>query len=202
MHQELEKAGFTPAQNENDCDFFILNTCSVTSHADNQALYLIKQFKTKNQNAKIIVTGCFAQTVQNPESINAEIVLGNNEKLDIVKYIETHAAGEKTVEIENIFNIKDGEILSSIRCHTLGKINMSTFEKIIFLADKIEARTRNKAWREKILKVLDENKGVYGLNLALFICFKETIKSLCDRELAICPVTIDVYNWLLGEVKP
>lgn len=107
MHQELEKAGFTPAQNENDCDFFILNTCSVTSHADNQALYLIKQFKTKNQNAKIIVTGCFAQTVQNPESINAEIVLGNNEKLDIVKYIETHAAGEKTVEIENIFNIKE-----------------------------------------------------------------------------------------------
>lgn len=120
---------------------------------------------------------------------------------ELLNYKTFHApVGEYFAE--NIFNIKDGEILSSIRCHTLGKINMSAFEKIIFLADKIEARTRNKAWREKILKVLDENKGVYGLNLALFICFKETIKSLCDRELAICPVTIDVYNWLLGEVKP
>ena len=66
---------------------------------------------------------------------------------------------------------------------------------------KIEARTREPEYREKILNILNENKGEKGLDMALFVCFKETIKSLVKRELAICPVTIDVYNWLLRRVK-
>lgn len=121
-------------------------------------------------------------------------------KDELLNYKTFHApVGEYFAK--EIFTVDDYNILSSIHCHTLGKINMSTFEKIIFLADKIEAKTRDEVWRNKILKILDENPGTKGLNLALFTCFKETIKSLCDRELAICPVTIDVYNWLLDEIK-
>lgn len=101
----------------------------------------------------------------------------------------------------NIFKVKDREILNSIRCHTLGKVNMTTFEKIIFLSDKIEANTRPKEYREKIINILNSAEGEKGLDMALLECFKGTIKSLCDRELAICPVTIDVYNWLLQRVK-
>ena len=102
---------------------------------------------------------------------------------------------------KEIFKVSDADILSSIRFHTLGRVGMSTFEKIIFLADKIEARTREPEYREKILNILNENKGEKGLDMALFVCFKETIKSLVKRELAICSVTIDVYNWLLRRVK-
>lgn len=119
---------------------------------------------------------------------------------ELLNYKTFHAPVGELFAREN-FGVKDGEILSSIRCHTLGKTDMTTFEKIIFLADKIEGRTRNKEYREKILKILDENSGEEGLNKALFVCFKETIKSLVDRELAICPSTIGVYNWLLSLVK-
>ncbi len=110
IYQELIKAGYTPAKDENSCDFFILNTCSVTSHADNQALYIIKQFRLKNKNAKVILTGCFAQTAANKEELNADIILGNDEKLEIVKYLEYAKNGiqnaEMQVYVENIFNIK------------------------------------------------------------------------------------------------
>lgn len=124
----------------------------------------------------------------------------NVDENELLNYKTFHApVGEYFAK--NKFNVCDSEILSSIRCHTLGKVGMTTFEKIIFLADKIEARTREPEYREKILKILDENEGEKGLNLALFVCFKETIKSLVKRELAICPVTIDVYNWLLEAVK-
>ena len=100
-----------------------------------------------------------------------------------------------------IYGIEDGEILDAIRCHTIGKVNMSLFEKIIFLADKIESYTRDKKYSEEIWGILNENNGEKGLDLALLRCFKETIKSLVNRELKICKTTIDVYNELLDKVK-
>ncbi len=109
IYQELVKAGYTPAKNQNECDFFILNTCSVTSHADNQALYIVKQFKIKNPNAKVILTGCLAQTAENKEALGADIILGNNEKLDIIKYMEyaSYGINEKRTYVGDIFNIKE-----------------------------------------------------------------------------------------------
>lgn len=99
------------------------------------------------------------------------------------------------------FNIEDNEILSAIRWHTLGRVNMTMFEKIIFLADKIEKNTRDLNYRNEIIKILDDNEGEKGLNLALLRCFIETVKSLAERRLYICKTTIDVYNWLLEITK-
>ena len=91
------------------------------------------------------------------------------------------------------FGITDETIISSIRWHTLGQINMSNFEKIIFLADKIEPKTRNQDYTKDIRECLDEENG---LNKAIYICYKKTITSLVERNLKICPSTIDIYNHL------
>jgi predicted HD superfamily hydrolase involved in NAD metabolism len=93
----------------------------------------------------------------------------------------------------NEFGVEDEEILSAIRWHTLGKVDMTKFEKIIFLADKIEPNTRDLEYRENMLKVLENDDD---LNKALLICYKETIKSLVKRNLKICQPTIDIYNSL------
>ena len=71
---------------------------------------------------------------------------------------------------------------------------MTTFEKVIFLADKIEPNTREEKYRSEILEIL---KCENGLNLALLRCYKETIKSLVKRELKICLTTVNIYNHLL-----
>ena len=89
------------------------------------------------------------------------------------------------------------EILSSIRWHTVGKKDMSDFEKIIFLADKIETRTREPKFRQKIEKTLNKTNS---LDSALLKSFKITIKSLLKRKLPICFQTVDVYNDLLKKV--
>ena len=57
---------------------------------------------------------------------------------------------------------------------------MDDFEKIVFLSDKIEPKTRNIEFRNMILKELDKENG---LNRAVLLCFKSTIKSLLDRDL-------------------
>ena len=95
------------------------------------------------------------------------------------------------------FGIDDEEILSSIRWHTIGKPHMSDFEKIIFIADKIEEKTRPQEYINSIAPFLNEKNG---LNKALLACYKGTIKSLVDRNLKICTNTIDLYNELLGKL--
>ena len=96
------------------------------------------------------------------------------------------------------FKVNDEEILSSIRWHTLGKADMSVFEKIIFLADKIEPHTRDLKYREMVLSLLEEENG---LDKAILICYKSTIQSLLNRNLGICQATIDIYNKLLQRLQ-
>ena len=107
---------------------------------------------------------------------------------------KTYHAPAGKILAQKEFCVNDEEILSSIRWHTLGKLEMTDFEKIIFLADKIETRTRPQEWIKPIRSVLEEDNG---LNKALLLCYANTIKSLVDRNLKICKTTIDIYNNLL-----
>ena len=108
---------------------------------------------------------------------------------------KTYHAPAGAILAKQEFGICDDEILSATRWHTLGKINMTDFEKIIFIADKIEPRTRPIEHREPIEKALQN-----GLDEALLVCYGNTIKSLVDRNLKICTQTIDIYNDLLNNL--
>ena len=114
------------------------------------------------------------------------------EECEMLNYKTLHAPVSAYIA-EKEFNVKDKEILSAIRWHTLGKLEMSDFDKIIFLADKIEPNTRDKEYSDKIRSILEENNG---LNKALLKCYKETIKSLVKRDLKICLLPIEIYNKL------
>ncbi|HSA06030.1 MAG TPA: bis(5'-nucleosyl)-tetraphosphatase (symmetrical) YqeK [Candidatus Gastranaerophilales bacterium] len=91
--------------------------------------------------------------------------------------------------------ITDQEILDAIKYHTTGKPDMTLFEKIIFLADKIEANTRNLDFRDKILNILKETNNI---DKATLCCIDSTIRSLLDRKLPINAITIDVWNYYIG----
>jgi predicted HD superfamily hydrolase involved in NAD metabolism len=119
--------------------------------------------------------------------IERHIDVDENEKMN---YKTLHAPVSAYVA-EKTFGVKDEEILSSIRWHTLGKVNMTEFEKIIFIADKIEERTRENWYAQPIRALLRESNG---LDKSILQCYRQTIKSLVDRDLKICPLTIDIYN--------
>lgn len=121
----------------------------------------------------------------------------DNEHLDVdsiekMNYKTLHAPVSAFVA-KTDFGVSDEEILSAIRWHTIGKLNMSDFEKIIYLADKIETRTREDEYANPIRECLG---GPKGLDCAMLQSYKLTIKSLVDRNLKICPMTIDIYNHL------
>jgi threonylcarbamoyladenosine tRNA methylthiotransferase MtaB len=84
MRREAESAGLGELKN----GAVIFNTCAVTAEAVRQARQSIRKARRHNPNARIIVTGCAAQT--DPASFaemgEVDLVLGNEEKLKAISY--------------------------------------------------------------------------------------------------------------------
>lgn len=84
MRQNLLEAGFLAARKIEDANFYILNSCTVTSHTESQAHYLLSYARRKNPRIKTVLCGCMAQVGGN----GADIVLGNKEKLEIAGHLK------------------------------------------------------------------------------------------------------------------
>ncbi len=106
----FEDAGYGRVSFEDQPDVFVINTCSVTEFADKKCKQLVNKALRVNPNAFIALIGCYAQL--KPEDIarihGVDLVLGANEKFDIVQYVEdTDKSGETRVENNSIKNVKD-----------------------------------------------------------------------------------------------
>ncbi len=86
IRREAERAGFT--------DTVVVNTCAVTAEAVRQARQAIRALRRDRPQAKIVVTGCAAQTEPQTFVAMAETdrVLGNAEKLDPAGWARARAA--------------------------------------------------------------------------------------------------------------
>ena len=83
----------------------------------------------------------------------------NVEESEILNYKTLHAPVSAYIA-QTEFKVTDKEVLSAIRWHTLGRLDMTDFEKIVFLADKIEPNTRDKDYSQKIIKILEDENGL------------------------------------------
>lgn len=99
----LRNHGYEIVSFENEADIYIINTCSVTNESDKKSRKMINQAKRRNSAAIIIVMGCYSQVKS--EEIDADIVLGNKDKSEIVGYIEDYL--EKKNKITKIYNLRE-----------------------------------------------------------------------------------------------
>ena len=83
----LRKNGFI--ESKNNPDIVIINTCSVTSTADQKSRQHIRKFKHQFPNAIIVVMGCYAQGNYEfiKDEIKADIIVGTSHRDSIIKYI-------------------------------------------------------------------------------------------------------------------
>ena len=67
---------------ENDPEIFIINTCSVTSTADQKSRQHIRSIKQKHPQSIVVAMGCYAQKSHKFifEELKADIVIGNTNK--------------------------------------------------------------------------------------------------------------------------
>lgn len=86
----LAEQGVRKARRGEKADICVVNTCSVTELADKKCRQAIRRISKQHPGAFIVVTGCYAQL--KPEEVahieGVDLVLGANQKLDILKYID------------------------------------------------------------------------------------------------------------------
>ncbi|MBP2443291.1 tRNA (N(6)-L-threonylcarbamoyladenosine(37)-C(2))-methylthiotransferase MtaB [Rhizobium leguminosarum] len=103
MKAQAEKAGLNNA--------VLVNTCAVTGEAVRQARQAIRRVRRDNPHARIIVTGCAAQTEKETFAEMAEVdaVLGNEEKLSSASYRglpDFGVSAEEKLRVNDIMSVK------------------------------------------------------------------------------------------------
>ncbi|MFK7901691.1 MAG: tRNA (N(6)-L-threonylcarbamoyladenosine(37)-C(2))-methylthiotransferase MtaB [Nitratireductor sp.] len=121
MKQKAEAAGLAELKD----GAVLINTCAVTSEAVRQAKQAIRKTRRENPNARIIVSGCAAQT--EPHSFGAmdevDLVLGNEEKLSSNSYRALPDFGVndfEKVRVNDIMSVKEtaSHLVKSIDGHS------------------------------------------------------------------------------------
>lgn len=95
--KQLLEHGIHKVRENEIADICVINTCSVTELADKKCRQTIRKISKDHPGAFIVVTGCYAQL--KPEEIaqipGVDLVLGSNQKLDILEYIDSFEKKDK-----------------------------------------------------------------------------------------------------------
>jgi threonylcarbamoyladenosine tRNA methylthiotransferase MtaB len=93
--EQLKNSGCVPAPSEDKADLCIINTCTVTQKASMQSRQAVRQAIRSNPKARIVVTGCYAQT--EPDEIlkidGVHTVIGHGDKHKIPEIVRSSPMG-------------------------------------------------------------------------------------------------------------
>lgn len=91
LSRGFETLGFERIKTKGEkADIYVINTCSVTDHADKKCRNIIRKLVKENPDAIIAVTGCYAQL--KPQEIaeidGVDLVIGNNDKGNLIELVK------------------------------------------------------------------------------------------------------------------
>ena len=115
MQQLLEKAGYEIVPFTEGADVYLINPCTVTNIADRKSRQMLHKAKKMNPDAIVVAAGCYAQadTEKLKEDNAVDLILGNNQKTQIVEVLEEYEKEHsKQVQVIEINHTKEYEELS------------------------------------------------------------------------------------------
>jgi threonylcarbamoyladenosine tRNA methylthiotransferase MtaB len=86
ISRQLAGAGYRVVAPTEKADIYILNTCTVTHIADRKSRHMLRMFRRRNPDARLVAIGCYAgRSAPELEQIDGvELVLGNDRKFELV----------------------------------------------------------------------------------------------------------------------
>src|SRR5690606_34230212 len=95
----FKDAGYEATPFHSQADVYVINTCSVTDHADKKCRKVVKEALKYSPHAYITIVGCYAQL--KPKEIadipGVDMVLGAAEKFNIIDHINDLTKQEKAI---------------------------------------------------------------------------------------------------------
>lgn len=113
LEAQLGAKGLSAAESRDAADVVVLNTCTVTAEADKDARSAIRRTHRENPNARILVTGCYAQRApaELAEMPGVSWVVGNSHKASIADVVagdlEYHSTVTGAILTGDIFETRD-----------------------------------------------------------------------------------------------
>ena len=111
--QQFLDNGYEKVAQNKPADIYVINTCSVTEHADKKCRQAIRKLHKQNPDAIIAVTGCYAQLkpAEIMEIEGVDLVVGADRKGDVFQLVSELPAKQGTArsyscainEVETIF---------------------------------------------------------------------------------------------------
>lgn len=89
--------GYTIASFDEDCDVYVINTCTVTNNSDKKDKKIINH--VRNKNACVVVCGCFVESHKDYNFDGIDIVIGNHNKSNIVDLVEDYFINKKQIKL-------------------------------------------------------------------------------------------------------
>lgn len=132
MTEKFTDAGYSVCDFDSIADIYVINTCTVTQVSDKKSRNIVSRARRLNENAVIIVCGCFSQVAsEEVEKIDGvDIVLGTSNRCDVVEYTERFLkTGVRITDVE--------------RKDDLSKESISSFSEKTRAIIKIEDGCRN-----------------------------------------------------------
>lgn len=109
MEQQFINCGYTTVKNNEKADIYVVNTCTVTNVAERKSRQMLRRVKEINNEAILVVCGCYAQVAKKEleEIQEIDIILGINEKNNIVEIVEKYMAEIPKAEKKKLENVED-----------------------------------------------------------------------------------------------
>ena len=115
--QALEKdfiaRGYEPGRFDEPCDFYIVNTCTVTAVSDKKSRNALRRARKLNPEAVIGVCGCYAQVhPEDMEKLEVDVVGGTGDRNVFIDRLEQFRRDHRhSVSVDNAFRRKGFEVL-------------------------------------------------------------------------------------------
>lgn len=216
----LKNHGYQIVNFSDIADIYIINTCSVTNESDKKSRKFINQAKKNNKDAIIIVMGCYSQV--KPEMIDADIIIGNKDKSQIIQYIKDYISKKQKIEaIYDLTKIKFEDMeISSFDSHTRafvkiqdgcnafcsyciipytrGSIRSKKFDNVINEVTKLV----NNGYKEIILTGIHTGKYGIDINTSLEELLKELVKIKGLYRLRLSSIEInEITDEIINLIK-
>src|SRR5579871_2689793 len=138
IERQLAQQGMDRANAAGDAEVVILNTCTVTAAADQDARAAIRRVHRENPNCRIVVTGCYAQRA--PQEIAAlpgvSAVIGNSHKQQVAEMAAGTSVDRTFVPLSHLNGASPELLVGDIFAHT------ELMAAPVFDADLASERTR------------------------------------------------------------
>ena len=164
MQQLMESAGYRCVEFGERADVYIVNTCSVTNIADRKSRQMLHRARKMNEDAIVVAAGCYVESAKNKidEDLSIDIIVGNNNKNDIVniinEYLQDKIKNKFIIDINKETEYEEFNI-SKINDHTRAFIKVQDGCNQ-FCSYCIIPFTRGRVRSRKMENIIDEVKNL------------------------------------------